>query len=436
MGVRRHRRHRVADRFDRRRVGGNPGWAGSHRHHCRRWRGVGRRRACRYARADRSHNQLRGQRSRLGAARVASRGEMGRYGWPTAAMAPSHGWIRRLIVSRPRLRSGRALNHWSSRPVSCGSASRRARPSRRHRREPRAECCGWSRVDFASTDPALNGSNFDLQAQQLYYATCAGLLTLPDLPAPQGTRLVPEVARAMPAVSADGRTYTFIVRPGFRFSPPSGAPVTAATFKHTIERTLGPKLRAYARSFMGDIVGMRAYQAGRTSHLAGVTASGDRLQIRLTAPAPDLPTRLATTPFCAAPDDTPAGPQSQPIPSAGPYYIVPGTRDQLVLARNPNYGGHRPRVPKQIVFSIRRGTAARRQPGRSQPERLPQLRMVRRQPRRCSGLAAPQGSATGRIAQRLEPATSGISSTRGWTWSTSSSIHPVGCLLRRGCVAP
>ena len=103
---------------------------------------------------------------------------------------------------------------------------------------------------------------------------------------------------------------------------------------------------------MGDIVGMRAYQAGRTSHLAGVTASGDRLQIRLTAPAPDLPTRLATTPFCAAPDDTPAGPQSQPIPSAGPYYIVPGTRDQLVLARNPNYGGHRPRVPKQIVFSF------------------------------------------------------------------------------------
>jgi YVTN family beta-propeller protein len=205
---------------------------------------------------------------------------------------------------------------------------------------------------FASTDPALNGSNFDLQAQQLYYATCAGLLTYPDRPAPQGTRPVPDVARAMPTVSADGRTYTFIVRPGFRFSPPSGAAVTAATFKHTIERTLGPKLHAWARTFMGDIAGMPAFQAGRTAQLAGVIASGDRLQIRLTAPAPDLPARIATVAFCAAPDDTPATAQSQPIPSAGPYYILSSTPDQLVLARNPNYGGHRPRVPKEVVYSF------------------------------------------------------------------------------------
>jgi YVTN family beta-propeller protein len=207
-------------------------------------------------------------------------------------------------------------------------------------------------VPFSSPDPALNGSNFDLQAQQLYYATCAGLLTYPDRPAPEGTRLVPDVARALPIVSADGRTYTFIVRPGFRFSPPSDAPVTAGTFKHTIERTLGPKLGAYARSYMGDIVGIRAYQAGRTAHLAGVSASGDRLQIRLTAPSPDLPARIATLPFCASPDDAPATAQHEPIPSAGPYYIVPSTPDQLVLARNPNYRGRRPRIPKQIVFSF------------------------------------------------------------------------------------
>jgi YVTN family beta-propeller protein len=142
---------------------------------------------------------------------------------------------------------------------------------------------------FASIDPAANGIALDVQAQQLYYATCAGLLTYADRPAPQGTRLVPEVARATPTVSADGRAYTFIIRPGFRFSPSSGAPVTAATFKHTIERTLGPKLGAYPRTYMGDIVGMSAYQAGRTAHLAGVTASGDRLQIRLTHPAPDPP---------------------------------------------------------------------------------------------------------------------------------------------------
>ena len=174
----------------------------------------------------------------------------------------------------------------------------------------------------------------------MYYATCAGLLTYPDRPAPEGTRLVPEVAQAMPSVSADGRTYTFIVRPGFRFSPPSGAPVTAATFKHTIERALGPKLRGYAASFMGDIVGMPAFHAGRAAHLAGVTASGDRLQIRLIAPAPDLPARIATPAFCASPDDTPLTAQQQPIPSAGPYYVVSSSRDQVVL-------GTQPQLPRQ-----------------------------------------------------------------------------------------
>ncbi|MGZ6690376.1 MAG: ABC transporter substrate-binding protein [Solirubrobacteraceae bacterium] len=201
---------------------------------------------------------------------------------------------------------------------------------------------------FSSTDPAL--AVFDPQATQMYYATCAGLLTYSDRPAPEGTRLVPDVAQGLPSVSADGRTYTFIVRPGFRFS--SGAPVTAATFKHTIERAVGPRLGGYASTIMGDIVGMPAFQAGRTAHLAGVTASGDRLQIRLTAPSPDLPARIATLPFCAVPNDTPMTAQHQPIPSAGPYYIVSSSGDQLVLARNPNYGGRRPRTPNRIVYSF------------------------------------------------------------------------------------
>ena len=204
----------------------------------------------------------------------------------------------------------------------------------------------------------LGGSPFDIDPARSFgppdvlYETCAGLVTYPDRPASAGTRLVPDVAQAMPTVSPDGRTYTFIVRPGFRFSPRSGAPVTAATFRHTIERALDPRLKGYAAGFMGDIVGMPAFEAGRAAHLAGVTASGNRLQIRLTRPSPDLPARLATGPFCATPDDTPDTPQQLPIPSAGPYYIVSSSPDQLVLARNPNYSGRRPRGPREIVYSF------------------------------------------------------------------------------------
>ena len=65
--------------------------------------------------------------------------------------------------------------------------------------------------------------------EQLSYTTCANLLNYPDSAGPAGTRLRPEIAVAMPSVSRDGRTYTFRIRPGFRFSPPSDEPVTAAT---------------------------------------------------------------------------------------------------------------------------------------------------------------------------------------------------------------
>jgi YVTN family beta-propeller protein len=204
---------------------------------------------------------------------------------------------------------------------------------------------------FPYLDPTRVGA-FDQDEQQLIYETCAGLLTYPDRPGVTGERLVPDVATALPTVSADGRTYTFTIRPGFRFSPPSGAPVTAATFAHTIDRMLSPGDLGYERGAFGDIVGEAAFNASKTGQLAGVVAHGDKLQIRLTAPAPDLPARLAMLSFCAVPDDTPDAPQTQPIPSAGPYYIASSSRAQLILKRNPYYGGHRPRIPREVIYSF------------------------------------------------------------------------------------
>jgi YVTN family beta-propeller protein len=204
---------------------------------------------------------------------------------------------------------------------------------------------------FPYLDPTRVGAA-DQDELQVIYQTCAGLLTYPDLPGAAGERLVPDVAAALPTVSADGRTYTFRIRRGFRFSPPSNAPVTAATFAHTIDRMLSPGDGGYERGFFGDIVGETPFNAGKTKQLAGVIARGDEVVIRLTAPAPDLPARLAMLSFCAVPDDTPYAPQPEPIPSAGPYYIASSSPAQLILKRNPNYGGHRPRVPREIIYSF------------------------------------------------------------------------------------
>ena len=204
---------------------------------------------------------------------------------------------------------------------------------------------------FPYLDPTRIGGA-DQDEMQMMYETCAGLLTYRDLPGPAGERLVPDAATALPNVSPNGRTYTFTIRKGLRFSPPSDAPVTAETFQRTIDRALSEGDGAYERGFFGDIVGEAAFNAGRAKRLAGVSAHGNKLQIRLTAPAPDLPARLAMLTFCAVPDDTPNAPQTQPMPAAGPYYIADSSPTQLVLKRNPNYHGGRPRVPREIIYSF------------------------------------------------------------------------------------
>ena len=206
-----------------------------------------------------------------------------------------------------------------------------------------------SSYDVDSMDPAL--ATYPL-SQELLYATCAQLVNYPDKAGPAGSQLTAEVAQALPTRSADGRTYTFKIRPGFRFSPGSGQPVTAQTFKESIERTLSPRMRSPWAPFLGDVVGARAYMAGRAGHVAGVVASGDTLTIRLLAPAPDFLSRIALQAFCAVPSNTPIK-EVREIPSAGPYYVASYTPGQVVvLARNPNYRGSRPHHFARIELAV------------------------------------------------------------------------------------
>ncbi len=222
--------------------------------------------------------------------------------------------------------------------------------------------------DVPSLDPANPGGAF---STEILYATCAQLLNYPDKAGPAGSQLAPEVAQSLPDRSRDGRTYTFKIRPGFRFSPPSNQPVTAQTFKTTIERTLNPRTRSGYAADLADIVGAGAYMSGKASHIAGVIASGDTLTIRLLAPAPDFLARISQPAgSCAVPTNTPVDRNGvNRIPSAGPYYVTTYTpRQGVVLKRNPNYHGgrqhHFARIelavgisPKRAVSEVEAGLA-------------------------------------------------------------------------------
>ena len=218
-----------------------------------------------------------------------------------------------------------------------------------------------------SMDPALSE---DVQGGQLLQATCAKLFNFPDTSGPAGSQPTPEVAQSLPARSADGRTYTFMIRPGFRFSPPSNEPVTARTFKDSMERAFNPAMKSDWEPAFSDIVGMNAYQTGKAHQISGITVRGDTLTIRLVAPSGDLPARLTDPPTCAVPSDTPADPNGiRVLPSAGPYYLQSFTPGQaVVLVRNPNYHGSRPHHFERIevasgmstgqaVAAVKAGTA-------------------------------------------------------------------------------
>jgi ABC-type transport system substrate-binding protein len=215
-------------------------------------------------------------------------------------------------------------------------------------------------------DAAVNFTAYNRMNQ---YVTCARLLDYPDAPGPAGFELMPEIAASMPEVSADGLTYTFTIRPGFAFSPPSGEAVTAETFRYSIERALSPKLgdRARGMEFLGDVKGAAAFHDAKADHVTGLSVSGNLLSITLTAPASDFLERLALPLFCPVPMGTPIVQDgldaSPPVASAGPYYLsFHGGGELAILKKNPNYGGTRPQIHDAITlrFGLADGETPRR----------------------------------------------------------------------------
>ena len=176
-------------------------------------------------------------------------------------------------------------------------------------------------------------------------------------PEPDGTaRVVPELAAAAPEVLDGGRTFVFRLRPGFRFSPPSGAPVTAQAVRYSLERALSPKLsNPYCSQVLSKLVGEDDYRAGKSDHISGIAIAGDRIRLSLVSPNSTLPAQLTAPCFSVVPIGTPTLPDGvfEPIPSAGPYYIDSHIdTEQLVLLPNPGYGGDRAKRLDAIVVKL------------------------------------------------------------------------------------
>ena len=94
---------------------------------------------------------------------------------------------------------------------------------------------------------------------------------------------VPNLAAAPPAISQDGTTLTFRIRPDVKYH--NGSTIIAGDFKYAWERTLDPKTQSWGASYFASIVGAGDITSGKTKQLAGVEVKGDStLVVHLAAP--------------------------------------------------------------------------------------------------------------------------------------------------------
>jgi peptide/nickel transport system substrate-binding protein len=206
-----------------------------------------------------------------------------------------------------------------------------------------------------SVDPAIayGGTSWELEA-----ATAARLFRYPDA----GAAPIPEVARRF-TVSKNGRVYRFFLRRSYRFS--DGEPVSAASFAYAIKRALNRDLSSPGGPYVSDqagvnIIGAKAYAAGRASSVSGVHASGLTLTIKLVRADPNL-LEILTLPFFQATSSKLPLTQEKvdvrqvgDLPTAGPYtWSYNALNQQADIVRNPYYTGTRARHVDGVEFDMR-----------------------------------------------------------------------------------
>ena len=174
-------------------------------------------------------------------------------------------------------------------------------------------------------------------------------------PARRRPTLRPEVASGFPRSSADGKTLTFTLRDGFRFS--DGTPVRASAFVRAINRTLAPEMKSPWAVYLRDIVGAEQSPGGEGDN------SGRRRRQGTYPRDPARAARSRTSPartsfLCAVPPALPADREGVAvIPAAGPYYITEyRPAERIVIRRNRFYGGSRPQHVDGFDVDLRVGS--------------------------------------------------------------------------------
>jgi peptide/nickel transport system substrate-binding protein len=186
---------------------------------------------------------------------------------------------------------------------------------------------------FRSIDPAIQTEALPFQFARLSYDA---LVAIEAAPGPDGLRLVPDLAIALPAPTEGGTLYTFQLRSGIRYS--DGRPLRASDFRRSMERMFevgSPGAGAFL-----SIVGADRCRKGALCDLSrGVRADdpGGTVSFRLRTPDPDFLFKLTEQAFAAPvpPGTPPHEVEASAVPGTGPYRIVRANQQEVRFERNP-----------------------------------------------------------------------------------------------------
>jgi peptide/nickel transport system substrate-binding protein len=176
---------------------------------------------------------------------------------------------------------------------------------------------------------------------------------------PGTTNLVPDLAAAMPTVSADGKTVTVQLKRGVRFSPPVNRAVTSADVKYAIERGFSASVaNGYAGAYFSVIQGAPTATPKFPEPISGIeTPNPYELVFHLTRPeaiftsALSLPLTAPVPESYAKPfDDQAVSTYGLHQLATGPYMIANNSSGKvngigyqpgklIELIRNPNWDG-------------------------------------------------------------------------------------------------
>jgi peptide/nickel transport system substrate-binding protein len=186
---------------------------------------------------------------------------------------------------------------------------------------------------FGVADPA---QNYTLEEWQLLIDTHDGLVQFKRVGGAAGTKIVPDLATSLPQPTDGGKTYTFQIRKGIKFS--NGQTMKPSDFVATFERQFtvpGPT------SFYSGIVGAAKCSTKGCDLSQGMVAddSAYTLTIHLTAPDPEFLDKLALPFAYVVPASTSKKLTGNNVPpGTGPYMwqsYNPNTA--AVLVRNPYF---------------------------------------------------------------------------------------------------